>query len=111
MNYSGGAPPVAIVQNMPWYPNQQAYAPPPAPPAPVIREAPSAQAQQEQAPLYLIAFSDGVIRAVEAYWVDGTTLHYVSMDHEQKQAALNTVDLGLSDRLNRERGVTFALPH
>ena len=113
VSYSGGGTPaVAIIQNTPWYPSEQAYAPPP-PPAPAVREytAPATQAQQYQAPLYLIAFSDGVIRAVLAYWVDGTTLHYVSMDHEQQQAPLSTVDRALSDRLNRERNVTFELPH
>lgn len=111
---SGGAPSVIILQNSPGYPPapQEAYAPPPSP-APVMREytAPTTQAQQYQPPLYLIALHDGVIRAVLAYWVDGATLHYVSMDHEQKQAPLSSVDRDLSDRLNRERNVTFALPH
>lgn len=118
-NSGGGAPAVIINQNSGGYPYGppagQAYAPPPPPPAPAIREytgpATQAQAQQYQAPLYLIAFSDGMIRAVLAYWVDGATLHYVSMDHEQKQAPLSTVDRALSDRLNRERNVTFELPH
>jgi hypothetical protein len=47
---------------------------------------------------------------VVAYWVDGATLHYVSMDHEQKQAPLSSVDRDLSERFNRERNVTFRLP-
>ena len=119
VSYSGGGTPAVVInQNSGGYPYapppEQAYAPPPPPPAPAIREytSPTTQAQQQyQAPLYLIAFSDGVIRAVVAYWVDGTTLHYVTMDHEQKQAPLSTVDRGLSGRLNQERNVTFALPH
>lgn len=117
VGYSGGGPAVIINQNSGGYPYaappEHAYSPPPPPPAPVIREytGPSTQAQEYQPPLFLIAFSDGVIRAVLAYWVDGTTLHYVSLDHEQKQAPLSTVDRALSDRLNRERNVTLALPH
>jgi hypothetical protein len=99
--------------NSPWYPPPQYYtAPTPPPPAPVIKEynGPPSQAQSNEPPLYLLAFSDGVIRAVLAYWVDGTTLHYVSMEHEQKQVPLSTVDRTLSERLNRERNVTFQLP-
>jgi hypothetical protein len=101
--------------NSDWYPPAQSYTapiPPPPPPAPVIKEYvwPPSQAQSTEPPLYLIAFQDGVIRAVAAYWVDGATLHYVSMDHEQKQAPLSSVDRMLSERLNRERNVTFQLP-
>ena len=101
------APPVII--------NQQ-YAPPP-PAEPVIREfvgpapavAPPAPQKYEE-PLYLIAFKDGNIRAVAAYWVQGTTLHYVTLEHEQKQAPLSSVDRELSNRFNHERNVTFQLP-
>ena len=85
--------------------------PPPAPPAPVVRQyLPAPQQQKYETPLFLIAFKDGAIRAVLAYWVDGATLHYVSMDHEQKQAPLSSVDRDLSERFNRERNVTFSLP-
>lgn len=105
-------PPVIIVQNGP------AYQPQP-PPHPMVREyvepAPQGAPQPSQAasnepPLYLIAFQDGTIRAVVAYWVDHGTLHYVTMDHEQKQAQLGSVDRVLSQRLNRERNVSFGLP-
>ena len=61
-------------------------------------------------PLYLIAFRDHSIRAAAAYWVEGGTLHYVTLEHEQKQAALGTVDRDLSGQLNRERRVAFSLP-
>jgi hypothetical protein len=104
--YGSGAPSVII---------NQGYAPPP-PPAPMVRDytapvpPPPTQAQSNEPPLYLLAFQDGVIRAVLAYWVDGATLHYVSMEHEQKQVPLTSVDRMLSERLNRERNVTFQLP-
>jgi hypothetical protein len=102
-----------------------AYAPPPqppvtiqqAPPAPAVREylgpqnpPQSAQTQKYEEPLYLLAMNDGTIRAVLAYWADGPSLHYVTMEHEQKQAPLSSVDRALSERLNRERNVTFRLP-
>ncbi len=61
-------------------------------------------------PLYLIAFKDQSIRAAAAYWVTGQTLHYVTIEHEEKQAALDTVDRALSLQLNRERQVPFQLP-
>jgi hypothetical protein len=95
-----------------------AYAPP-APPErahPVTRE--YDQYGQEirpagpggGAPTYLIAFNDHVIRAAVAYWVDGRTLHYVTLEHEEKQVSLDTVDRSLSSQLNRERQVPFQLP-
>jgi hypothetical protein len=61
-------------------------------------------------PIYLIAMKDQTIRAAAAYWVDGRTLHYVTLQHEEKQAPLDSVDRGLSLQLNRERRVAFQLP-
>jgi hypothetical protein len=69
-----------------------------------------AQPANSASPLYLIAFHDHSIRAAAAYWVEGGTLHYVTLEHEQKQAALSTVDRDLSGQLNRERRVAFSLP-
>lgn len=63
-----------------------------------------------EAPIYLVAFKDHVIRAAAAYWVDGKTLHYVTLEHEEKQAPLDTVDRDFSLQLNRERRVRFQLP-
>jgi hypothetical protein len=62
------------------------------------------------APIYLMAFKDHAIRAAAAYWVDGKTLHYVTLDREQKQAPLDTVDRDFSLQLNGERRVPFSLP-
>jgi hypothetical protein len=61
-------------------------------------------------PIYLIAFRDQSIRAAAAYWVDGRTLHYVTQQHEERQAALDTIDRDLTLRLNRERRVQISLP-
>jgi hypothetical protein len=62
------------------------------------------------APIFLLAFTDHVIRAAEAYWVNGKTLNYITLDYQQKQAPLDTVDRDLSLQLNRERRVPFWLP-
>ena len=78
----------------------------PGPPPPPETQAP----KKYEEPLYLVAFHDGVIRAVVAYWTQGATLHYVTMDHVQKQVPLTTVDSNLSERLNGERNVPFQLP-
>jgi hypothetical protein len=61
-------------------------------------------------PLYLIAFRDHSIRAAASYWVDGRTLHYVTTQHEERQAPLDTVDRDFSLQLNHERHVPFSLP-
>jgi len=61
-------------------------------------------------PIYLIAFQDHTIRAAASYWVDGSTLHYVTLEHEEKQVPLDAVDRGLSTQLNHERHVQFRLP-
>jgi hypothetical protein len=60
-------------------------------------------------PIYLIATKDNVIRAAVAYWVDGNTLHYVTLQHEEKQTPLDSVDRGMTMQLNRERNVAFQL--
>jgi hypothetical protein len=70
----------------------------------------SASSAGNGSPVYLIAFQNHTIQAAAAYWVDGKTLHYVTLQHEEKQAPLDTVDRGLSQQLNTERRVQFQLP-
>ena len=106
-SYSSPSPQVLIISNQ-TPPQPVTVQGPPAPAA--WNAGPSAQAQKYQDPLYLLAMNDGTIRAVLAYWVDGATVHYVTMDHEQKQTPLSSLDHSLSERLNRERNVTFRLP-
>jgi hypothetical protein len=97
-------------------PNIYSYVPaddPATPVPPAIQEfaTPPPQTSSSYAPmLYLIAFRDNSISAALAYWTEGSTLRYVTMDHEQKQAPLAAVDRTLSERLNGERHVLFRLP-
>jgi hypothetical protein len=62
------------------------------------------------APIHPPAFTGHSIRAAAADWVDGKTLHYVTLEHEQKQAPLDTLDRAFSLQLNRERHVAFSMP-
>lgn len=105
--YSSPSPSVLIISNQtPPPPTIVQEGPPPA----AWNATPNTQAKKYEQPLYLLAMKDGTIRAVLAYWVDGMTVHYVTMDHEQKQTSLSSLDRSLSERLNRERNVTFSLP-
>jgi len=108
------APPVIINQ----YDQNQFDPPPPTvyqpPPRvrPEVREYPeTASPHPYEKPIYLIAFKNQEnIRAAEAYWVEGSTLHYVTLQHEQRQAPLDSVDRAFTYRLNRERHVDLRLP-
>jgi hypothetical protein len=103
------------------------YASPQAAPAPAYANTVAAQpamqtydqyGQQVQpaapasgsSPIYLIATKDQAIRAAAAYWVDGGTLHFVTLQHEEKQVPLDNIDRPLTLQLNHERRVSFQLP-
>jgi len=58
----------------------------------------------------LIAFKDSHVSLADAYWVNGRTLFYVTPDHQQKVALLETVDREMSRRLNDEQNLSFDLP-
>jgi hypothetical protein len=74
------------------------------------QEVPAPSRGGNSSPIYLIAFKDQMIRAAISYSVDGPNLHYVTLQHEQKQVPLDSIDRELTLRLNRERRVTFQLP-
>ena len=71
---------------------------------------PTAQQPGDQPTLYLIAFKDHSIVQALGYWMEGSTLHYVSAEHTLNQASLDMIDRDMSMRLNSERGVEFRLP-
>jgi hypothetical protein len=74
------------------------------------REVVSPPAAGTASPTYLIAFEDHVIRAASSYRVEGNTLRYVTLQHEEMTAPLRSVDREFTLRLNQERGVTLQLP-
>jgi len=108
-------PPVVINQQYlpePVVPQVREYPPPLPPPTPPnggLNEY-GQNPSPDREPLYLLATKDGTIRAVLAYWAEGDTVHYVTMDHARKAVPLASIDRELSFRLNRERGVSFGLP-
>lgn len=133
-NYDWGYPSYGYGYAPPYYDYGYSYAPPviinqydrdqydpPPPPAdqpprshvrPELREYPeSASSHPYEKPIYLFAFKNqDNIRAAEAYWVEGSTLHYVTLQHEQRQAPLDSLDRAFTYRLNRERHVDLRLP-
>lgn len=112
-DYAGYYPPAPAYAQAPSttivYP-AQTQAAPAAVSAPPASDQPTNQSSAGGSPIYLIAFKDHVIRAAAAYWLDGGTLHYVTLQREEKQAPLDTVDRGFTLQLNRERRVPFQLP-
>jgi hypothetical protein len=61
-------------------------------------------------PIYLFALKDGAIQAAASYSITGQTLHYVTMDHQEKEVALGSIDRALTQQLNHERRVPLTLP-
>ncbi len=83
-----------------------------APPSHPYADAAAAQraASSDQPTIYLIALRDHTIVQALGYWMEGSTLHYVSAEHTLNQLSIDLVDRDLSQRLNDERGLDFRLP-
>jgi hypothetical protein len=83
-----------------------------APPSHPYADAAAAQraSSGDQATIYLIALRDHTIVQALGYWMEGSTLHYVSAEHTLNQLSIDLVDRDLSQRLNDERGLDFRLP-
>lgn len=64
----------------------------------------------EKPTTYLIAFKNHTILPALAYWVQGDTLNYVTLEGQPNQASLALIDKDLSKQLNQERNVEFKLP-
>lgn len=64
----------------------------------------------DQATIYLIAMKDHTIFATVAYWVEGDTLSYITVEGTQNRASLSLVDRDFSAKLNADRNVEFHLP-
>jgi hypothetical protein len=89
------------------YPPQS---PPVAPEVVVIHARPVEEFVPTSRVTYLIAFKNSVVRLAEQYWVSGKTIFYITIDHQQMTAPLDSVDRSLSLRLNSEQNVAFWLP-
>jgi hypothetical protein len=86
-------------------PEEQTQAPVP------VRETPRVTAENQDTDIiFLIAMKDHMIYAAKAYWVEDSTLNYITVQGSQNSASLDLVDRELSQRLNRNRSVVFGLP-
>jgi len=113
------SPNVTVVYAQPQTAPAQSYAAPSYTAQPVVRTydqygqasgpAPAAGVSNSS-PIYLIATKDQMIRAAATYWVEGRTLHFVTLQREEKQVPLDNVDRSLTLQLNRERHVSLQLP-
>jgi|SRR5208283_426626 len=72
--------------------------------------APTGGSTANASPIYLIALKDGTIQGAGSYWITGQTLHYVTLDRQEKQIDLASIDRTLTQQLNRERRVSLNLP-
>lgn len=59
--------------------------------------------------IYLIALRDEMIVTSQRHWIEDDTLHYITAKGVRQQVPMAAVDLGLTARLNRERGLVFTL--
>jgi hypothetical protein len=71
---------------------------------------PRTSIDDEKRKLYLVAFKDGTIYPAVAYWTEGNTLNYVTLQGSHNRVTLDLVDRELSERLNTERSIDFNLP-
>ena len=98
---SAPAPGPAVVVNQNYQPET---------PRPTLIQAQADGSFYRPADFYLIAFNDHTIRAALSYAVEGNEIKWVTRDHEERSAPLDTVDRQFSQQINRDRRVEFRLP-
>lgn len=79
-------------------------------PAPRQSEGTQPQANSEPQVMFLIAMKDHTIFPAVAYWVEGDTLNYITVQGSKNSASLDLVDREFSKQINKERQVEFGLP-
>ena len=67
------------------------------------------RAAPDKPTIYLIALKDGTIRQAIGYWIEGSSLNYVTPQSSINNVALDSVDRELSVQLNSERNLEFDL--
>ncbi len=70
----------------------------------------SAVNTSDQQVMFLIAMKDHTIYPAIAYWVDGDTLNYITVQGAKNSVSLDLVDRDFSKQINKERKVEFGLP-
>jgi hypothetical protein len=64
----------------------------------------------DQQVMFLIAMKDHTIFPAIAYWVEGDTLNYITVQGSKNSVSLDLVDRDFSQQINKERKVEFGLP-
>jgi len=80
---------------------------------PLPESAPPSAAQSQandQQVMFLIALKDHTIFPAVAYWVEGDTLNYITVQGSRNSVSLDLVDREFSKQINQERKVEFGLP-
>ena len=85
-----------------------------AAPVPPVREPVAAKAAEAVAAItpsapsvppvpnyYLVAYKNHAVYSVLAWWIEDTTLHYVTMQNTHNQASTSLIDFDLMKKLNR----------
>jgi len=70
----------------------------------------SAANTSDQQVMFLIAMKDHTIFPAIAYWVEGDTLNYITVQGAKNSVSLDLVDRDFSKQINKERKVEFGLP-
>jgi len=70
----------------------------------------SAVSSSDQQVMFLIAMKDHTIYPAIAYWVDGETLNYITVQGAKNSVSLDLVDRDFSKQINKERNIEFGLP-
>lgn len=70
----------------------------------------TSQAATDQQVMFLIALKDHTIFPAVAYWVEGDTLNYITVQGSRNSVSLDLVDRDFSAQINKERKVEFGLP-
>ncbi|MSV34987.1 MAG: hypothetical protein EXQ47_05235 [Bryobacterales bacterium] len=83
-----------------------------APPSSPAAQAAPAQATaiDDQPIMFLIALRDHTILPAVAYWVQGDTLNYITLQGAQNHVSVSLIDRDFSRQLNAESNVPFRLP-
>ena len=70
----------------------------------------AAGAPADQQVMFLLAMKDHTIYPAIAYWVEGDTLNYITVQGSKNSVSLDLVDRDFSKQINKERNVEFGLP-
>jgi hypothetical protein len=116
--YSAQQPAPVVILNQK-FGNDNGYPPPPygsapqapaAPAPPEDQNQPQAAAGESSSIIFLIAMKDHTIFPAVAYWVEDSTLNYITAQGVRNRVSLDLVDKDFSKQLNKERSLDFALP-